>query len=163
MAWIKRTHTVVVFLSYRSISGLKIDREAKYLYFWKITKKYFVGERWEQSLTRTSTDRLQLMVSLVKTSNRLNDVHLIYQKNASETAFETALKPFWQFCNAGLFQALSQGEVAIMHIQKATKPNMTRQYWICTNWWIRHFSPLLPAEKSNQSRRFETVIFRSEV
>lgn len=75
---------------------------------------------------------------------------------------------FCQFSwNAVLFHALSEGEVAIMHIQNEPKPNMTRQLWICTNWRIGHFStsPLSPllTEKSNSSLPFETVIFRSEV
>lgn len=48
---------------------------------------------------------------------------------------------------------LNKGEIAIMHIQNELKPNMTRQLWICSNWWIRHFStsPLFPllTEKSS--------------
>lgn len=52
-----------------------------------------------------------------------------------------AAHPFCRFSwVAVLFPALSKGEIAIMHIQNELKPNMTRQLWICTNWWIRRFS-----------------------
>lgn len=67
--------------------------------------------------------------------------HQPRQGAAAAPRTRRAAQPFCRFSwITVLFPALSKGEIAIMHIQNELKPNMTRQLWICTNWWIRRFS-----------------------